>query len=154
MVNVGKSPGDRHLYSQNRQPDTFSWCRAIPFLFVSPALLPLFVRTVISHRLRPSGDPPGGARGVLSTSIGPKNLVFHGALCNIIFIFARGSLCELASRFTARRGNPRLLCAEKSNGGNRFPPSAEASPLAGDSGSRLCHLRFSQIAHSVANLIF
>ena len=39
------------------------------FLVDSPALLPLFVRTVISRHLRPSGDPPGGTRGVLSPSV-------------------------------------------------------------------------------------
>ena len=31
MVNVGKSPGDRHLPRRNRQPDTLPWCQAILF---------------------------------------------------------------------------------------------------------------------------
>ena len=39
------------ILPSDRQPDTLLWCQAILFLFDSPPLLPLFVRTVISHRL-------------------------------------------------------------------------------------------------------
>ena len=60
-----------------------------------------------------------------------------------MFFSARCAIIDTSSqegRFVSwRQGSPHggeipaFFCAEKSNGGNRFPPSAETSPLADDS---------------------